>query len=161
MESATMSHWSCPQGLKQTLLHWSNPIWLRPWSNGDPPLILQPRPAIRWCIDHFILDTGGPASTKPLISSFSTHSTMRQWANDPSIPLGLSEETHQFVLASHYESTSDPPVCPVPSPHHEDMVLSRINCRTSGKGRGERKGGLEGEKGTTQNRRCHSLSMCR
>lgn len=93
MESATMSHWSWPGGLKQTLLHWSNPIWLGPWSNGDPPLILQPRPAIRWCIDHFILDTGGPASTKPLISSFSTCSTMRQWANDPLIPRFIRGDT--------------------------------------------------------------------
>lgn len=85
MESDTLSHWSCTGGLKQTPLHWSNPIWLGPWSNGDPPLILQPRPAIRWCIDYFILATGGPASAKPLISSFFTCSTMRQQANDPLI----------------------------------------------------------------------------
>lgn len=144
MESATLPHWSCAERLKQTPLYWSNPIWLRPWSSRDPRLILQLRPARRWCIDHFILDTGGPASSKQLISSFSTGSTMRQQAKDQHRPPRFIRG--DTLVARPHESTSDPPVCPVPSPHHEDVALSQINCRKSGKGERGEKGGLEGEK---------------
>lgn len=161
MESATLSHWSCPEGLKQTPLHRSNPIWLRPWSNGDPASILPPRPAIKWCkwcIDHFILDTGGPASPKPLISSFSTRSTLRQRANDP-----LILQVYQTRHTGSFES----------APMNPPQTLQSVRCLPPTmrmwcyhkstawrveRGRGERKGGLEGKKGTTQNRRYHSPS---
>lgn len=49
------------------------------------PAGFQSCPAMKLCIDQLQQDTSGPTAPSSLIQSFSIHSRLRPWSNDPLI----------------------------------------------------------------------------